>query len=155
MERSAHHARLVPLKGRVLHTLRTTVLCGVITAILSACATYITLTEGVKETDLTSIQLGANRETVERILGRPVEHQNNVYTYEYDRGLKFGCQRDAGGCHPLLKAAAPLVDVFGFPLQPVLWKKYYHEYKAQRGRLKIEYGSDDTVTRVSYLSRTY
>ena len=103
----------------------------------SACAT-ISASRGTQGTDLTGIQIGANRVTIEKILGDPIEVRqesgNIVATYTFNR-------EDP----PQNPDAGLIAEVLFLPWQPVIWAVVADSREKKKGRLKITYGPEDTI----------
>ena len=155
MKRFAQHAlRMVPLETELFHALRRLVLCSIAGATLGGCINFYRAT-GSEPTDLSAIQVGATRQTVERVLGEPVaigtKGSMQIATYEYSLGIE-----------------AEPVSILRIPAEAVLLilsQSLSHGYTIREGRrlrddyfdrpegptafLTITYGPDDTAVEVS------
>jgi hypothetical protein len=115
----------------------------------AGCSAVISL-EGIEATDLSSIQVGTTRETVESVLGRPVEsvttESGKTDTYEYNRGRRPGKPEDLG----FLRCSNCGSGAMGYALVYVLTQPYWINaiYKEQKGKIAVYYGPDDAVTRI-------
>ncbi len=100
----------------------------------------------IAPTDLSSIQVGATRETVERVLGEPVASRIvgtkvsiRIDTYEYNTG-KEG--------NPAVLLIAP-IEVLGWIIAPptagISGAAFEAAIKEHKSRIIITYGPDDTV----------
>jgi|WetSurMetagenome_2_1015567.scaffolds.fasta_scaffold24654_3 hypothetical protein len=104
---------------------------------LLACAS-ISASRGTRETELTGVQLGANRETIEQTLGMPIEVRKDsdqtIATYTFDRERP-----------PQDPDVGLFAEVLFLPWQPVIWAVVADSREKEKGRLKITYGPGDTV----------
>ncbi len=113
--------------------------------LVQGCSLAI-LSADFEPTDLTSIEVGAARETVESVLGKPIsnapENIENIAIYGYDRGAPsypMMSGRDYLECWGLL-------NIFCEPIMtPIAMVARQKRYQRQRGRIGIHYGADDTV----------
>jgi hypothetical protein len=113
--------------------------------LVQGCSLAI-LGEDFEATDLSSIEVGAAREDVESVLGKPEsnvpEGIENIAIYGYDRGAPSD---------PMMSARAyldcwGLLNIFCEPIMtPIAMVKRQKRYERQRGRIGIHYGADDTV----------
>ena len=145
MKRFAQHSlRIVPLEAELFHALRRLVLCSIVGATLGGCINFYRAT-GSEPTDLSAIQVGATRQTVERVLGEPVasgtEGSTQIATYEYSVGIEA---KPAS----LLRVPAEVALIF-LPSGARLGDDYFERPEAPRDRLTITYGPDDTVVEIS------
>lgn len=112
------------------------VLCGALVLALGGCA--------IERTDLSPIEIGASRETVERILGKPVKsvetEDGRTDTYRYNKG--WTPPSGGSGCDPDCVSLLPMMITFMVIAGPVIQAKRYDE---QTGYLRITYGPNDTV----------
>ncbi len=106
--------------------------------------------KGIEATDLSSIQVGATRETVESVLGQPVKNitteTGKTDTYEYNRGRRPGKPEDFGllRCSNCVSEGA-LGYVFLYLLTQPYWVNEL--YEEQKGEIAVYYGPDDAVIR--------
>ena len=149
MKRFAQRVSRVPLQARVLDALRGLVLCSIAGATLSGCTTYYRAT-GSEPTDLSAIQVGATRLTVERVLGVPVasrtEGPMQVDTYEYSLGIEGN---PAWFLLVPVEATFYLLPGLKTPGPPTDRDDYFERPRAPKDYLTITYGPDDTVVEVS------
>ena len=112
--------------------------------------------QGIEATDLSAIVVGADRETVEGVLGSTIDRveteTGRIDTYRYDRGRAPDAARasssgwsGSGGGGPGAGYALTLLALGYLIAQPVLIHNLYEE---QKGELSITYGADDTVVRI-------
>ncbi len=104
------------------------------------------LGEDIERTDLSALELGATREEVESVLGKPISREpdklGKIAVYAYDKGAPSSpvmTGRDYLECWGLL-------NIFCEPiLTPIALVKRQELYESQQGQLGIHYGPDDTV----------
>ena len=114
---------------------------------LSGCSAYLAH-RGIEATDLREIEAGASRETVERVLGPPIDTITSKFgaaaIYEYDRGRRPGRPEDLG----LLHRSEPVADgAMGYVVFYLLTQPYWitELYEEQKGEIAVYYGLDDVV----------
>ena len=114
---------------------------------LSGCSAIVAHI-GIEATDVGEIEAGASRETVERLLGPPVDTITSKFgtaeIYEYDRGRRPGRPEDFG----LLHRSEPVADgAMGYVLFYLLTQPYWMTelYNEQKGEIAVYYDGDDIV----------
>ena len=99
----------------------------------------------IEPTDLSAIKVGATREQVESVLGKPIASEptesGKIVTYLYDQGAA-GKEFDAEDLNEYLKMYGPFWEPI---LTPIALIARHERIKEQRGHLKVIYGMDDTV----------
>jgi hypothetical protein len=126
------------LKVKASTVVRVVLPIGIIAPLLSGCVTFHALTWGPGPPDLTSIKVGASRESVEQVLGRPARREHNVATYEYNTQTK----RTVGG---VLTAAVVDASAGLGMLSPLFSGTLRENWEAQRAEVSVVYGPRDTV----------
>ena len=119
------------------------VLC--ISMLAQSCSLAI-LGEDFEPTDLSSLKVGAPREQVESLLGKPVSNVpnkiENIALYSYDKGASNFQLMDGRGyleCWGIL-------NIFCEPiLTPITLYKRQKRYKLQEGQIGIHYGTGGIV----------
>jgi hypothetical protein len=127
---------------RIQLTLGKVMLIAFVFVLLVGCAT-VSQHQSIKATDLSNIQLRVTRESVERILGRPIEVQKakdgfTIATYFYEKE-RLAQATDGGGL---------VAELVFLPWQPIIWMVVADSLEKQKGRLTITYGQDDTVSEI-------
>ncbi|MEJ2729309.1 MAG: hypothetical protein P8185_12510 [Deltaproteobacteria bacterium] len=79
-----------------------------------------------------------DRKTVENILGKPIQKNNNVYTYEYNT-TEFG-----GLWGPII------FDVITLGTSAIYYSDFKKMEKADKAKMRIVFGPKDTVVNVNY-----
>jgi hypothetical protein len=113
--------------------------------LVQGCSLAI-LGEDIEPTDLSSLKVGAPREVVETVLGKPTSNEinktGNIAVYLYDKG--------ASGT-PVLTGRGYLecwgvLNIFCEPiLTPIALFRRQEMYELQQGQVGIHYGANDTV----------
>ena len=127
-------------------------LCTLVAVTLGGCTTPgISVYEAmpIAPTDLSSIHVGATRETVERVLGEPLDSKadgfDQIVIYEYSGGKE-------GNPEMLLYLPIDyLWSVVSLPTALIFQASggdVWGEFKRHKGRLIVTYGPDDTVLRL-------
>jgi hypothetical protein len=110
---------------------------------LSGCTTMYVM--ATVPTDLSAVQPGATRETVEKTLGEPEgsspQGSGTLNTYEYNRG-RFPPATEGDVWR------AVVADITMAPIQPLLLPFYIHSIGEQKRRMDIVYGPDGRVVRI-------
>ena len=123
-------------------------------SLIPALALLVGLSAGgcaISPTDLSSIEVGAPRATVESRLGQPVSSEKtdigSVDTYEYNQGagptdldLADGCRPGDGECAVGLLIALPVI----------VGTERFIAYVLQRAEVVITYGSEHTVVELQF-----
>ena len=131
--------------GRLAMRLPASIAILCMSVLVQGCSLAI-LGEDFEPTDLSSIEVGAAREDVESVLGKPIsnvpENIENISIYGYDRGAPSDPMmsgRDYLECWGIL-------NIFCEPIMtPIALVKRQKRYQRQRGQIGIHYGADDTV----------
>ena len=105
---------------------------------LTGCMTYLAATYDAPPSHLNQIKEGVDRKTVESILGRPKQKNNNVYTYEFNK-VEFG-----GFWGPLI------LDVVTFGTSAVYYGDIKKSIKADKAQMRIVYGPKNKVISINY-----
>ena len=113
--------------------------------LVQGCSLAI-LGEDFEPTDLSSLKVGAPREEVESLLGKPVSNVpdeiENIAVYSYDKGASNFQLMDGRG---YLECWA-LLNIFCEPiLTPIALYERQKQYKSQQGQIGIHYGAGDIV----------
>lgn len=126
--------------------LRIVTVVGVFTGLLGGCMTYeaARLTTASPPPDLTVIKVGATRETIEQVLGKPVKCENSVCTYEYNTSDPGVFVRVIG-----VPLSATMDFFTGGLFSVAYWSDFRKAREAQRAEVSIVYGPRDTVTGLS------
>jgi len=119
-------------------------LSAVLVSALSGCATYLLIKEAPENPKLDLIVVGAARTVVERELGKPVQTENNVVTYEY-----FISRFPGGGMLVFLPVSL-LLDYSGISL--ALIPQVNRIVRVGTHRQDIVYGPSDRVIALSHQS---
>lgn len=113
--------------------------------LVQGCSLAI-LGEDIERTDLSSLKVGATREEVETVLGKPASNEpdklGKIAVYAYDKGARSSpvlTGRDYLDCWGIL-------NIFCEPILTLIALFRRRElYESQRGQLGIHYGPDETV----------
>ncbi len=113
--------------------------------LVQGCSLAI-LGEDIERTDLSSLEVGATREEVEAVLGKPISNEpdklGKIAVNAYDKGASPSpllTGRDYLDCWGIL-------NIFCEPiLTPIALFRRQELYESQQGQLGIHYGPDDTV----------
>ena len=113
--------------------------------LVQGCSLAI-LGEDIERTDLSSLKVGATREEVESVLGKPISNEpdkrGKIAVYAYDKGASTSPVVTGRGyleCWGIL-------NIFCEPiLTPIALFRRQELYESQQGQLGIHYGPDDTV----------
>ncbi len=115
------------------------ILC--LSLLVQGCSLAI-LGEDFEPTDLSSLKVGASREEVESLLGKPVSNVpdkiENIAVYSYDKGASNVQLMDARGyvqCWALLFILCEPI------LTPIALSKRQKKHKLQQGKIGIHYGA--------------
>ncbi len=140
---------------RAVKTWRVVLPCFVLLLAVLGCAT-IYAWKGIERTDLSRVETGASRQTVESILGEPVsvvtEDGYTVAVHRYNRGKAPPCPIDDPNRQSCVMI--PLAELGGYWMfyEPWFLIDFPIEYEKQRGWLSVIYGSSGRVITYTFAS---
>lgn len=127
-----------------------------LTTFAAGCSGSKYYQKGVEPTNLSTVQPGTTRQTIEELLGQPVESEPDgdrlIDTYEYNMGRTADASKagpwalsgDSGGCFACIFILAGVEMIH----QGYLSASAKADFKKQKGRLRITYAADDTASAI-------